>query len=83
MIRAFKPDVLIFDIMIGAINGLDLLEQVKAEADLAHLPAIVFSNQDSDEERDRAAALGAQEYLVKATTDLSDLSRLIQRLAAK
>lgn len=83
MIRAFKPDVLIFDIMIGAINGLDLLEQVKAEVDLANLPAIVFSNQDSDDERDRAAALGAQEYLVKATTDLSDLSRLIQRLAAK
>jgi DNA-binding response OmpR family regulator len=81
MIRAFMPDLIIFDIMIGAINGLDLLEQLKAEEDLASIPTIVFSNQDSDEERDRAAALGADNYLVKAATDLTDLVEIIQKTA--
>ena len=83
MIRAFKPQVIIFDIMIGAINGLDLLEQLKAEEDLASIPAIIFSNQDSDQERERAAALGATNYLVKASTDLSDLVEIIQKAAHK
>lgn len=81
MIRAFKPQVVIFDIMIGGINGLDLLEQLKAEDDLASIPAIIFSNQDSDHERDRATALGAYDYLVKASTDLSDLVGIIQKAA--
>lgn len=81
MIRAFKPHVIIFDIMIGGINGLDLLEQLKAEEDLAPIPAIIFSNQDSDHERDRATALGAKDYLVKASTDLSDLVGIIQKAA--
>ncbi len=81
MIRAFQPHVVIFDIMIGAINGLDLLEQLKAEDDLAKIPAIIFSNQDSDQERERAAALGASNYLVKASTDLSDLVEIIQKAA--
>lgn len=81
MIRAFKPNLIIFDIMVGAINGLDLLEQLKAEEDLASIPAIIFSNQDSDQERERATALGASNYLVKASTDLSDLVEIIQRTA--
>jgi CheY-like chemotaxis protein len=81
MIRAFKPHLIIFDIMIGAINGLDLLEQLKADEDLAHIPAIIFSNQDSDQERERAKELGASDYLVKASTDLSDLVETIQKTA--
>jgi DNA-binding response OmpR family regulator len=83
MIRAFAPQVIIFDIMIGSINGLDLLEQVKAEEDLASIPAIVFSNQDSDDERERAIELGAVRYFVKAATDLSDLVVTIQQLSTK
>ncbi len=81
MIRAFKPHVIIFDITIGAINGLDLLEQLKAEEDLASIPAIIFSNQDSDQERERATELGAHDYLVKVSTDLGDLVKIIQQAA--
>ena len=83
MIRAFSPQVIIFDIMIGPINGLDLLEKVKADEDISSIPAIVFSNQDSDEERERAAELGADMYFVKAATDLSDLVVTIQNLSTK
>jgi DNA-binding response OmpR family regulator len=76
-IRAFKPTVVLLDIMIGAINGLDILEEIRHTNDLQKIPVIVFSNQDSDDERKRAATLGANEYLVKATTDLSDLVRIL------
>ncbi len=75
--RVFKPSVVLMDIMIGAVNGLDLIESIKQESDLAAIPVVVFSNQDSDEERKRAATLGADKYLVKATTDLSDLIKTL------
>ena len=38
---------------------------------------IIFSNKDDDAERANAAALGVSDFLVKATTDLSDLIELI------
>lgn len=79
--RMFKPSVILLDIMIGAVNGLDILEQIKGVTDLKHIPVIVFSNQDSDEERKRAATLGANEYLVKATTDLSDLVKILTSIS--
>ncbi len=83
MIKAFQPQVIIFDIMIGSVNGLDLLEQVKADEAISTIPAVVFSNQDSDDERERAAELGAAKYFVKAATDLSDLVETIQSLSVK
>jgi DNA-binding response OmpR family regulator len=80
-IRVFKPSVILLDIMIGAVNGLDILESIKATTDLRDIPVIVFSNQDSDEERRRAAQHGANDYLVKATTDLSDLVKMLTTLS--
>lgn len=80
-LRTFKPTVVLLDIMIGAVNGLDVLEEIKQTTDLRNIPVIVFSNQDSDEERKRAAALGANEYLVKATTNLSDLVKILAQLS--
>ncbi len=80
-LRTFKPSVILLDIMIGAVNGLDVLESIKQTADLQTVPVVVFSNQDSDEERKRAASLGANKYLVKATTDLSDLIKILSGLA--
>jgi DNA-binding response OmpR family regulator len=76
-LRVFKPTVILLDIMIGGVNGLDILEAIKQQTDLATIPVVVFSNQDSDEERKRAATLGADSYLVKATTDLSDLIKVL------
>ena len=81
-IREFKPTVILLDIMIGGVNGLDLLQEIKRTTDLRHIPVVMFSNQDSYEERARATTLGASEYLVKATTDLSDLIKLLTRLSS-
>jgi DNA-binding response OmpR family regulator len=81
-IREFKPTVILLDIMIGGVNGLDLLQEIKQTTDLKHIPVVMFSNQDSYDERHRAATLGANEYLVKATTDLSDLVKLLARLSS-
>jgi DNA-binding response OmpR family regulator len=81
-IREFKPTVILLDIMIGGVNGLDLLQEIKQTSDLQHIPVVMFSNQDSYEERARATTLGANEYLVKATTDLSDLVKLLARLSS-
>ncbi len=76
-VKQFRPTVILLDIMIGAVNGLDILEEIKQNPELQSIPVIVFSNQDSYEERKRAQTLGASDYLVKATTDLSDLVRIL------
>lgn len=80
-IRDYNPTVIVLDIMIGGINGLDLLENIKSQPDLAKIPVVIFSNQDSYEERERAEKFGAARFLVKATTDLSAFVATLRELS--
>jgi DNA-binding response OmpR family regulator len=80
-VRAYNPTVIVLDIMIGGVNGLDILESLKAQPDTAKIPVVIFSNQDSYQERERAEKHGANKFLVKATTDLSAFVAILRELS--
>ena len=63
--RAFAPDLVITDIQLPHISGLELIELLKADSELAHVPimAVTAYAASGDEERFRAA--GAQAYVSK------------------
>jgi DNA-binding response OmpR family regulator len=81
-LRAFEPDIIILDIMLPNVNGLDILEQIKQTSDLKQIPIIMFSNRDEPADKKRAFDLGADRFYVKAMTDLSVLVETIEELAA-
>ncbi len=72
-VHQYKPTLILLDIMLPGKNGLDVLAEIRQEDKFKNLPVIVFSNKDNDEDRARAKALGAKDFLVKAMTDLNDL----------
>jgi DNA-binding response OmpR family regulator len=78
--KRFKPDTIILDLMLPGISGFDILKNIKADADLAKVPVIVFSNKDGSEDRLKARELGADCFYVKAMTDLSELVEQIESL---
>ncbi len=79
-IREFKPDVVILDLSLPTESGFDILAAIRNESDLEKLPVIVFSNRDSDEDKERAASLGAQAFFVKVMTEFRELIEAIERL---
>jgi two-component system OmpR family response regulator len=76
-ILEFKPTIVILDLMLPGKNGMDVLADVRNHDGIKDLPVIIFSNKDDDVERMRAKALGVDNFLVKATTDLGTLITLI------
>lgn len=64
-IRSFGPDIVITDIQLPHVSGLDLIRMIRADGDLAHIPvmAVTAYSAPGDEERIRAA--GAQAYVTK------------------
>jgi CheY-like chemotaxis protein len=44
VMRAFKPDTLIIDLILPGISGLEVIKQVRSEPEFAKVPIIVFSN---------------------------------------
>ena len=80
VMKQFKPDVIILDLMLPGKSGFDVLEEVKGDEALAAVPVVVFSNRDSQEDRQKAKQLGAAGFYVKAMTDLSELIETIEKL---
>ena len=75
-----KPDVVLLDIILPNthLNGFDILEQIKRNPDLQHIPVLVLTNLDS--ERKVAMTIGAQDYLVKAETPIEEVVNKIKSL---
>lgn len=61
-----KPDLILLDILMPNIDGMAVLEQVKKDPELRHIPVIVISNSGQDVEIKKIMQLGAIDYLIKA-----------------
>ncbi len=64
----FLPDIITFDIVMPGMDGFSFLETLKKEALAPKAAKIALTNQGADEEKDRAIALGADAYIIKAAT---------------
>lgn len=63
-----KPDLIILDINMPEVSGLDLLEYVRRQAQWKNLPVIMLSTEAADVTVDRALELGADGYVSKPVT---------------
>jgi CheY-like chemotaxis protein len=44
MVRGFRPDVVLLDLMLPKMTGVELMKQIRSDPDFQHLPIVVFSN---------------------------------------
>jgi DNA-binding response OmpR family regulator len=73
------PDLLLLDIRLPGLSGLDLLDQLRRAMGTAVLPVIVISNSCEREVIERGRMLGALEHLVKSQTTPAALVEAIRR----
>ena len=66
--RKERPDLILLDVMMPRMNGISFLQALREDANLGHVPAVVLSNFREPRLVERAMALGALEYMVKAQT---------------
>ena len=62
-----EPDIgiVLLDLMMPYLSGLDVLAEMKRDERLKHVPAIVLTAAGQDQQHDRAMELGASEFLTK------------------
>ncbi len=77
-----RPDLLILDINMPEVSGLDLLEFIRSRRQWDDLPVIMFSSEAADVQVDHALALGADAYIFKPVT-LDELEAAIAQAMQK
>ncbi len=64
-IAEIKPDLIILDIMLPDVSGIDLLKQLSADKIIEKIPVIMLSGKGDDESIKTAYALGAARFMKK------------------
>jgi CheY-like chemotaxis protein len=63
-----KPDLLILDINMPEVTGLDMVEFLRRRPDTKDLPIVMLSSEAGDTMVDKALELGADSYVMKPVT---------------
>ncbi len=78
-LETFTPDLIITDILMPYISGLELISAIKQQEHLKHVPIIVLSTLGQEESVEQAFTLGADDY-IKKPVSLAELVLRIKRI---
>ena len=81
--KSFNPDLILMDIVMPKKDGLTVLAELKADADLQNIPVIMLSNLAEDENIKKALSLGAVDYLVKTQHPIKEVVEKIKNYMLK
>jgi class 3 adenylate cyclase len=65
LIKVKKPDVILLDVVMQGLNGIDLCRQLKEDPDTLDVPIVLVTGLDSRADRVRGITAGADDFLTK------------------
>jgi len=78
----YTPAVVLLDLMLPDIDGFSVLQQIRSRTDASKdVPVIIVSNLGQQTDKDRAMALGANDYIVKAEVEIEEIMKRIEKVA--
>lgn len=78
-----KPNIILLDIMMPKMNGLDVLKRLKETPETKDIPVIVLTALIQDQERMESLKRGADDYIVKSESMPGDVIAKIHSVFEK
>lgn len=76
-----RPDVMLLDINMPEVSGIDLLEFLRKQKDLKDLPVVMLSSETTDVQVDEAMDIGANGFIFKPVT-IDELEEALNKALA-
>ena len=77
--RDAKPDLIVLDILLPDLGGHKVCRMIKFDRKLNHIPVVVWTSRDTEEDAETAKNCGADAFVVK-TTKIQVLLEVIRKL---
>lgn len=75
-----QPDVIVLDVMMPNMNGIEALKALKADDRTLNIPVIMLSAHDDENLMMEAMNAGAARYLVKSTLDPDAIVAIVKQV---
>lgn len=78
LMKTFDPDVILLDMAMPRMNGIEFLKQLKELHGEGTIPVIVTTNDSSLEKISESVELGIRSYIVKSNESLESIKKSIE-----
>ena len=82
-LKTFHPDIILLDVMMKTMNGLDMLTKLKADKATADIPVVVLTNVADMRITQLASEHGAVTVLIKSQSEPADVVGMVKGVLAK
>lgn len=82
-IQQDQPDLILLDIMMPEVSGLEILRELRSDESTRHLPVIILTAHAEEEIKHEALELGANDFLSKPIDPMDMLPRVRNLLALR
>ncbi len=79
----FHPDLILLDVMMPKISGFDVLDILRNTPETANMRIIMLTALSQPKDKERAEALGVDDYLVKSQVVIADVIERIKHHLGK
>lgn len=83
LVKTFLPDCVLLDILLPIINGFDVLHEIRADKATKNIAVILLTVLAQDSIRQKGLAEGADDFLLKSDTKMSDIIAKIRSAVEK
>jgi len=78
--EGLRPDIVLLDIVMPKMDGIEMLTAVKKEEKLKNIPIILLTNLGQESDITRGMELGALDYFVKAHFTPSEIVKKVEAI---
>lgn len=75
-----KPDLILLDLILPKLHGLDVLKKIKENKEIENIPLIILTNLENISDIEKALELGATTYLAKSSYTLTEIVKKIKEI---
>ena len=80
--RSGKPTLILLDIMMPKMNGLQVLEKLKADPETKTIPVVMLTNLAGQQDAETALSKGAVKYIIKSEYEPKQVANMVKEILA-
>lgn len=80
--REVKPTLMLLDVMMPKLNGLQVLEKLKSDPETKAIPVVMLTNLAGEQDAESALTKGAIKYIIKSEHDPKEVADMVKEILA-
>jgi CheY-like chemotaxis protein len=79
-ISGFNPELILLDVMMPKMNGLQVLEKLKSSDQTKNIPIVMLTNLAGQQDAETAIAKGAVKYIIKSEYEPKQVVEMVKEV---